>query len=252
MELLEEIVGDVNRRYLKGVGSKVVVGDEGAWIGVEMDPKRTKIEGEIQYDKGETYKDSEEKGSNPRRDPEDPEEGKVDPNESGLALNQTPREEKRNDNVQRKNTGSKVPQDQPVVKKTDQANDDTAEEVRQVERTPKKPNLSRSPLESPREVSGSPNLSKSVQRLKDTQLKEVKNVEINNFQNTPKKQEFYKRFLEAQKGQTPTPHSFRSSLYDSKAEGRIQYQSEVPEQTIFKSMEATMNLMIDRVSEEDS
>ena len=47
MELLEEIAGDVNRRYLKGVGSKVVVGDEGAWIGVEMDPKRTKIEGEI-------------------------------------------------------------------------------------------------------------------------------------------------------------------------------------------------------------
>ena len=76
-------------------------------------------------------------------------------------------------------------------------------------------------MESPREVSGSPNLSRSVQRLKDTELKEVKNVEINNFQNTPKKQEFYKRFQEAQKGQTPTPHSFRSSLYDSKVEGRI-------------------------------
>ena len=92
MELLEEIAGDVNRRYLKGVGSKIVIGDEGAWIGVEMDPKRTKIEGEIEYDKGETYKNSEEVADNPRRDKE---EGSIDPNESGIALHEARQNEKR-------------------------------------------------------------------------------------------------------------------------------------------------------------
>lgn len=56
MEVLEFVAGDVNRKYLQGIGSKVVVGDEGAWLGVEMDPRRTKIEGAIEKDKGETSK----------------------------------------------------------------------------------------------------------------------------------------------------------------------------------------------------
>jgi len=96
MELLEEIAGDVNRRYLKGVGSKVVIGDEGAWIGIEMDPKRTKIEGEIEFDKGETYKGSEESPSKPQGSREDPENGN-DPNESRVNLAEERRDRKRND-----------------------------------------------------------------------------------------------------------------------------------------------------------
>jgi hypothetical protein len=56
MELLETIAGDINRRYLAGVGSKIIVGDEGAWLGIEMDPRRTKIEGRAELDRGETSK----------------------------------------------------------------------------------------------------------------------------------------------------------------------------------------------------
>lgn len=97
MELLEEIAGDVNRRYLKGVGSKVVIGDEGAWIGIEMDPKRTKIEGEIEFDKGETYKGSEESPSKLQESREDPENGNNDPNESRVNLAEERRDRKRND-----------------------------------------------------------------------------------------------------------------------------------------------------------
>lgn len=98
MELLEEVAGDINRRYLKGVGSKIVIGDEGAWIGVEMDPKRTKIEGEIEYDKGETYKDSDEKGDYSKKQINDPDNQSADPNESALDLNDQHREKRAREN----------------------------------------------------------------------------------------------------------------------------------------------------------
>jgi hypothetical protein len=55
-DLLESVAGDINRRYLKGVGSKITVGDEGAWLGVEMDPRRTNVVGEVELDEGEMSK----------------------------------------------------------------------------------------------------------------------------------------------------------------------------------------------------
>lgn len=48
--LLEEIAGEINRKYLRGIGSKVIIGDEGAWMAVEMDPRRTKVRGDVILD----------------------------------------------------------------------------------------------------------------------------------------------------------------------------------------------------------
>ena len=89
---------DVNRKYLRGIGSKLFVGDQWAWLGVDLDPKRTKIDGQIVLDKGETSKvdqlqDEEDPNKRERayKDKEndkdrDRKSARDDPNESQLEL----------------------------------------------------------------------------------------------------------------------------------------------------------------------
>lgn len=50
---LEEICTYLNGKYLKGIGTGVFPGQSGAWLEVDLDPRRTTIEGRVQKDEGE-------------------------------------------------------------------------------------------------------------------------------------------------------------------------------------------------------
>ena len=48
---IDQACADINKKNLHGTGTHVYPGESGAWLEVEMDPRRTMISGPIRHDR---------------------------------------------------------------------------------------------------------------------------------------------------------------------------------------------------------
>ena len=308
---LERVCSDLNRSYYKGVGCGVCPGLAGAWLEVDLDPRRTIVEGEIERDQGESnvLKEQEQKerlkeqaksGAMPpkkessktkdsrdkdrdKKSIKDRKESSRNPKESSRRDNKAPSQKSVLEKVSwgqdshRRIERRKNLDDSELVHviddiSADADNSNITPRDRQLRNPQKGDRSSFKTIKSDRksrksseysyyagpasddEESQSRNKSPLRRTVTDKQAigkKNLKHVEINYPQSSPKKRAFISRFHEARKDGTmsssPEKRLKASQLNESKM-FEVRYESEVPEQRVINDYAHTMNLMMNGMS----
>lgn len=240
---LEEVCDYINNKYLTGVGTGIFPGQAGAWLEVDLDPRKTRIEGEIEKDKGEEVN---EKKVKEKKSPTSEKSEKYrddEANESFQALNG--KESSRMSKSSRKDRKVKGgisdfddDADEVSSKKSVRFEDESSPGKSKYDsiKSKKSSGSSRSRKSSLKSKSAYDSAPKSERKvtLKDKVTeKNTTFVEINYSQKTPKKKGFYERFKK-----------FRESGKSSGDGGiRVEYESEIPQQRVINDFVPTMNLM---------
>lgn len=239
---LEEVCTYINKTYLDGSGTGVFPGQAGAWLEVDLDPRKTKIEGSIIKDEGEGTKSQKidvnpDKKSSSKRDEKYRDE---EMNESMHELNL--KEDKKSSSLKNPERKERKVRGGTGLSDLNESGDEvqSKKSVRfEDESSPGKSKYdSIKSKKSSRRGSTSDSVSKmdsrKVSMKEKVTEKKTQFVEINYSQTTPKKKGFYERFKK-----------HKESGKKNSGEGgiRVKYDSEVPQQRVISDFVPTMNLM---------